>query len=140
MEGPLEGRFVGPLALRGSPRCRGQEGGRLRSGEQAAWGSVRVDLRFGNAENARKTRCFHVFGRISAFFLERFPLDTCRACWTRSRSKFYIGMHNEMVGDRAPGAALFVCFKAAEKGGEFLVADGRKMFKRLDQAQSKAIL
>ena len=49
-------------------------------------------------------------------------------------------MHNEMVGDRAPGAALFVCFKAAEKGGEFLVADGRKMFKRLDQAQSKAIL
>eukprot|EP00440_Ansanella_granifera_P058831 gb/GFBE01063771.1/.p1 GENE.gb/GFBE01063771.1/~~gb/GFBE01063771.1/.p1 ORF type:complete len:470 (+),score=129.12 gb/GFBE01063771.1/:1-1410(+) len=51
-----------------------------------------------------------------------------------SRSKFYIGMHNEMVGDRAPGAALFVCFKAAEKGGEFLVADGRKMFKALDQA------
>lgn len=50
-----------------------------------------------------------------------------------SRSKFYIGMHNEMVGDRAPGAALFVCFKAAEKGGEFLVADGRKMFKELDQ-------
>ncbi|CAK9073743.1 unnamed protein product [Durusdinium trenchii] len=50
-----------------------------------------------------------------------------------SRSKFYIGMHNEMVGNRAPGAALFVCFKAAEKGGEFLVADGRKMFKKLDQ-------
>ncbi|CAL1140526.1 unnamed protein product [Cladocopium goreaui] len=50
-----------------------------------------------------------------------------------SRSKFYIGMHNEMVGDRAPGAALFVCFKAAEEGGEFLVADGRKMFKELDK-------
>jgi len=51
-----------------------------------------------------------------------------------SRSKFYIGMHNEMVGDRAPGAAMFVCFKAAEQGGEFLIADGRKMFKELDEA------
>jgi hypothetical protein len=50
-----------------------------------------------------------------------------------SRSKFYIGMHNEMVGNRAPGAALFVCFKAADKGGEFLVADGREMFKQLDK-------
>jgi len=49
-----------------------------------------------------------------------------------SRRKFYIGMHNEMVGNRAPGAAIFVCFKAAEEGGEFLIADGRKMFKRLD--------
>lgn len=50
-----------------------------------------------------------------------------------SRSKFYIGMHNEMVGDKAPGAALFVCFKAAEKGGEFMIADGRKMFQQLDE-------
>lgn len=51
----------------------------------------------------------------------------------QSRRKFYIGMHNEMVGDRAPGAALFVCFKAAEEGGEFLIADGRQMFKKLDK-------
>jgi len=50
-----------------------------------------------------------------------------------SRRKFYVGMHNEMVGNRAPGAALFVCFKAAEEGGEFLIADGRKMFKELDE-------
>lgn len=50
-----------------------------------------------------------------------------------SRSKFYIGMHNEMVGNRAPGSALFVCFKAAEKGGEFMIADGRQMFKMLDK-------
>mmetsp|Transcript_19220 Transcript_19220/g.37022 ORF Transcript_19220/g.37022 Transcript_19220/m.37022 type:complete len:458 (-) Transcript_19220:299-1672(-) len=49
-----------------------------------------------------------------------------------SRRKFYIGMHNEMVGNRAPGAAMFVCFKAAEQGGEFLIADGRTMFKRLN--------
>lgn len=50
-----------------------------------------------------------------------------------SRRKFYVGMHNEMVGNRAPGAAIFVCFKAAEEGGEFLIADGRKMFGKLDQ-------
>lgn len=49
-----------------------------------------------------------------------------------SRRKFYVGMHNEMVGDRAPGAAIFVCFKPAEEGGEFLVADGRKMFRELN--------
>eukprot|EP00418_Pyrodinium_bahamense_P001773 CAMPEP_0179015552 /NCGR_PEP_ID=MMETSP0796-20121207/2855_1 /TAXON_ID=73915 /ORGANISM="Pyrodinium bahamense, Strain pbaha01" /LENGTH=491 /DNA_ID=CAMNT_0020711199 /DNA_START=55 /DNA_END=1530 /DNA_ORIENTATION=+ len=51
-----------------------------------------------------------------------------------SRRKFYVGMHNEMVGNRAPGAAIFVCFKAAEEGGEFLVADGRKMFRQLNES------
>jgi Taurine catabolism dioxygenase TauD, TfdA family len=40
-------------------------------------------------------------------------------------------MHNEFVGTRAPRAAAFVCFKAAEIGGEFLIADGRKMFRDL---------
>lgn len=50
-----------------------------------------------------------------------------------SRRKFYVGMHNEMVGNRAPGAAIFVCFKAAEEGGEFLIADGREMFRELDE-------
>jgi hypothetical protein len=41
-------------------------------------------------------------------------------------------MHNEFVGTRAPRAAAFVCFKAAEEGGEFLIADGRRMFRDLD--------
>jgi hypothetical protein len=41
-------------------------------------------------------------------------------------------MHNEFVGTRAPRAAAFVCFKAAETGGEFIVADGRRMFRDLD--------
>ena len=41
-------------------------------------------------------------------------------------------MHNEFVGTRAPRAAAFVCFKAAETGGEFLIADGRAMFRDLD--------
>mmetsp|Transcript_21507 Transcript_21507/g.31651 ORF Transcript_21507/g.31651 Transcript_21507/m.31651 type:complete len:247 (-) Transcript_21507:50-790(-) len=40
-------------------------------------------------------------------------------------------MHNEFVGTRAPRAAAFVCFKAAETGGEFLIADGRAMFRDL---------
>jgi hypothetical protein len=42
------------------------------------------------------------------------------------------GMHNEFVGTRAPRAAAFVCFKAAEEGGEFLIADGRRVFRDLD--------
>ena len=41
-------------------------------------------------------------------------------------------MHNEFVGTRAPRAAAFVCLKAAETGGEFLIADGRRMFRDLD--------
>jgi len=49
-----------------------------------------------------------------------------------SRKNFFIGMHNEFVGTRAPRAAAFVCFKAAETGGEFLVADGRAVFRDLD--------
>eukprot|EP00522_Entomoneis_paludosa_P011543 CAMPEP_0172455616 /NCGR_PEP_ID=MMETSP1065-20121228/12157_1 /TAXON_ID=265537 /ORGANISM="Amphiprora paludosa, Strain CCMP125" /LENGTH=422 /DNA_ID=CAMNT_0013208083 /DNA_START=210 /DNA_END=1478 /DNA_ORIENTATION=+ len=49
-----------------------------------------------------------------------------------SRKNFFIGMHNEFVGTRAPRAAAFVCFKAAETGGEFIIADGRRMFCDLD--------
>mmetsp|Transcript_30523 Transcript_30523/g.56015 ORF Transcript_30523/g.56015 Transcript_30523/m.56015 type:complete len:424 (-) Transcript_30523:104-1375(-) len=48
-----------------------------------------------------------------------------------SRKNFFIGMHNEFVGTRAPRAAAFVCFKAAEEGGEFLIADGRQIFQDL---------
>lgn len=51
-----------------------------------------------------------------------------------SRKNFFIGMHNEFVGTRAPRAAAFVCFKAAETGGEFLIADGRAVFRDLDPA------
>jgi hypothetical protein len=48
-----------------------------------------------------------------------------------SRKNFFIGMHNEFVGTRAPRAAAFVCFKPAETGGEFLIADGRQIFRDL---------
>jgi alpha-ketoglutarate-dependent taurine dioxygenase len=49
-----------------------------------------------------------------------------------SRKNFFIGMHNEFVGTRAPRAAAFVSFKAAETGGEFIVGDGRAVFRDLD--------
>lgn len=48
-----------------------------------------------------------------------------------SRKNFFIGMHNEFVGTRAPRAAAFCCFKAAETGGEFIIADGRRIFRDL---------
>jgi len=51
-----------------------------------------------------------------------------------SRKNFFIGMHNEFVGTRAPRAAAFVCFDAADEGGEFLIADGRSIFRDLDPA------
>jgi hypothetical protein len=41
-------------------------------------------------------------------------------------------MHNEFVGTRAPRAAAFVCLKPAETGGEFLLADGRRIFRDID--------
>ena len=48
-------------------------------------------------------------------------------------------MHNEFVGTRAPRAAAFCCFKAAEQGGEFLLADGRRIFCDLDPALLKEL-
>jgi len=48
-----------------------------------------------------------------------------------SRKNFFIGMHNEFVGTRAPRAAAFVCLKAAEEGGEFILVDGRQIFRDL---------
>lgn len=51
-----------------------------------------------------------------------------------SRKNFFIGMHNEFVGTRAPRAAAFCCFKAAETGGEFIVADGRRIFQDLPES------
>mmetsp|Transcript_26937 Transcript_26937/g.84509 ORF Transcript_26937/g.84509 Transcript_26937/m.84509 type:complete len:431 (-) Transcript_26937:157-1449(-) len=49
----------------------------------------------------------------------------------QSRSKYFVGMHNEMVGNRANRYAAFVCFKPAEEGGEFLLLDTREMAKEL---------
>jgi hypothetical protein len=56
-----------------------------------------------------------------------------------SRKNFFIGMHNEFVGTRAPRAAAFVCFKSAEKGGEFIIADGRATFRDIDPDVLKRI-
>lgn len=49
-----------------------------------------------------------------------------------SRSKYFVGMHNEQVGIRSPARAAFVCFKPADEGGEFLILDGRKMFREIE--------
>jgi len=49
-----------------------------------------------------------------------------------SRAKFFVGMHNEMVGKRTVKRAAFVCFKAAEVGGEFILVDGRRMLRDLE--------
>lgn len=51
----------------------------------------------------------------------------------QSRSKYFVGMHNEMVGNRANRFAAFVCFKPADEGGEFLVLDTREMAKELSK-------
>ncbi|KAH8049977.1 TauD/TfdA-like taurine catabolism dioxygenase [Aureococcus anophagefferens] len=50
----------------------------------------------------------------------------CEAVNKESRANFFIGMHNEFVGTRAPRAAMFVCFKQADEGGEFMVADAAR--------------
>ena len=43
-----------------------------------------------------------------------------------SRAKFFVGMHNESTFKRTNRLGAFVCFKAADTGGEFLLLDGRK--------------
>ena len=48
-----------------------------------------------------------------------------------SRKNFFIGMHQEFVGTRAPAGAAFCCFTAAPVGGEFLIADARRIFQNL---------
>jgi hypothetical protein len=49
-----------------------------------------------------------------------------------SRAKFFVGMHNESTFKRTNRLGAFVCFKKAEKGGEFLLADGRKVLADMD--------
>ena len=49
-----------------------------------------------------------------------------------SRSKFFVGMHAESTYKRTNRLGAFVCFKQADKGGEFLLLDGHKMLQDLD--------
>jgi len=49
-----------------------------------------------------------------------------------SRAKFFVGMHNESTFKRTNRLGAFVCFKRAEKGGEFLLADGRAVLADMD--------
>ena len=50
-----------------------------------------------------------------------------------SRSKFFVGMHNESTFKRTIRLGAFVCFKQAETG-EFLLLDGQKMLRQMDPA------
>jgi len=50
-----------------------------------------------------------------------------------SRAKFFVGMHNESTFKRTNRLGAFVCFKRAEKGGEFLLADGRAVLADMDR-------
>ena len=49
-------------------------------------------------------------------------------------TKFFVGMHNESTFKRTNRLGAFVCFKAAEEGGEFLLCDGRAMFRDVEPA------
>ena len=49
-----------------------------------------------------------------------------------SRSKFFVGMHNESTFKRTNRLGAFVCFKQAETGGEFLLLDGYKMLRDMN--------
>merc|ERR1719197_1144140 len=50
-----------------------------------------------------------------------------------SRAKFFVGMHAESTYKRTNRLGAFVCFKQADKGGEFLLLDGHKMLQDLDK-------
>ena len=50
-----------------------------------------------------------------------------------SRAKFFVGMHNESTFKRTNRLGAFVCFKPADKGGEFLLADGQKILADMDK-------
>jgi len=51
----------------------------------------------------------------------------------QSLAKHYIGLHNEATFKRSATTGAFVCFKPATvRGGEFLIADGEKIFRDLD--------
>ncbi|GAB5366966.1 hypothetical protein AAMO2058_001189300 [Amorphochlora amoebiformis] len=56
-----------------------------------------------------------------------------------SLNKYFVGMHNEMVGTRTPKKAAFVCFKPAEKGGEFLILNGQQMLRDLSPSFLKKL-
>jgi len=48
-------------------------------------------------------------------------------------SQHYIGLHQEMTERKCATNGAFVCFKpATESGGEFLIADGERIFRDMD--------
>jgi hypothetical protein len=54
-----------------------------------------------------------------------------RAVDSESLSKTFIGLHNDATYRLAAPFAAFACFQAADRGGEFLLADGREVLSAL---------
>ena len=50
-----------------------------------------------------------------------------KAVDSESLSKTFIGLHNDATYRLAAPFAAFACFQAADRGGEFLLADGREV-------------
>jgi hypothetical protein len=59
----------------------------------------------------------------------------------QSLSKHYIGLHQEMTERKTATTGAFVCFKPATvSGGEFLIADGERIFRDLDPEVLQTLL
>jgi alpha-ketoglutarate-dependent taurine dioxygenase len=59
----------------------------------------------------------------------------------QSLSQHYIGLHQEMTEKKTAKAGAFVCFQPATiSGGEFLIADGERIFRDLDTAALQTLM
>lgn len=54
-------------------------------------------------------------------------------------SDTFIGLHNDCTRSLAPPYAAFGCLRPARAGGEFLLADGREILRRLDPAAMRKL-
>merc|ERR1719160_774125 len=56
-------------------------------------------------------------------------------------AKHYIGLHNEATHKKTATTGAFVCFKPATvSGGEFMIADGEKIFRDMDPEVLKTLV
>merc|ERR1719379_147946 len=59
----------------------------------------------------------------------------------QSLAQHYIGLHQEMTEKRTATTGAFVCFQpATESGGEFMIADGERIFRDLDPEVLKTLV
>lgn len=59
----------------------------------------------------------------------------------QSLSQHYIGLHQEMTEKKTAKAGAFVCFQPATiSGGEFLIADGERIFRDMDTSTLQTLM